>query len=128
MPCASLSCVPTVLVIDDDMAVASVLRQALVAAGCRVLQATGAASLELARIEQPDVILLDILMPGKNGVELSQALRATPRTAHIPIISMSAHMQGSTPFAMEADAHVAKPFDLDTVVAAVQHWISPSRR
>ena len=87
-----------------------------------MLHATGPATVGVAQAEQPDLILLDVLMPRMNGVEVSRALRASRPTAHIPIISMSGHMQGQTPFAMAANGHLAKPFDLDSLLAAVQHW------
>lgn len=112
----------TVLVVDDDTAVCDVIRHILEAEGCAVLQATGPAAVRLAQAKRPDLILLDVLMPRMNGVEVSRLLQATRATAHIPIISMSAHMQEQTPFAMEANGHLAKPFDLDSLLAAVQHW------
>ena len=112
----------TVLVIDDDVAVVEVIRAALEEEGCCVLDAVGAAGVARARAERPDVILLDVLMPRKSGVEVSQALRERPETSAIPIVSMSAHMQARTPVAMLADAHLAKPFDVDALLATVRRW------
>jgi len=116
----------TVLVIDDDEALTAVIREALEDAGCRVVHALGSSSVAVARKVQPDIILLDVLMPRMNGIEISHALRAKRPTAHIPIISMSAHMRGRTPCAMLAEAHLSKPFDLDTLVDTVQHWAQPA--
>lgn len=116
----------TVLVIDDDVAIADVIRAALESEGCRVLHAVGPAGISAARAEHPDVILLDVLMPRMNGVEVSQALRARPETTAIPIVSMSAHMRERTPVAMLADEHLAKPFDLDALLAVVRRWDEPA--
>ncbi len=119
---------PTVLVIDDDPAVLGVIRLALEDEGYRVVYATGAAGLDVARKHQPDLILLDILMPGTmNGVEISQRLRSGPATRHIPIISMSGHMPSATPFAMQADEHLPKPLDLVNLCVTIERWIGRPR-
>src|SRR5579871_3721426 len=76
----------TVLVVDDDPATVSFLEAALSVEGYEVLAALDEAALRVAHEQQPNVILLDLMMPGMDGVEVSQRLRADPVTAHIPII------------------------------------------
>jgi len=76
-----------VLVVDDDPKMVSLLRTMLPAEGYTLLPAyDGEQGLKLAREEQPDVVLLDLLMPGMNGFEVLDALRADAETAHIPIM------------------------------------------
>ncbi len=79
-----------VLVVDDDAAIVELLEMALEDEGYHVHATCGAAALQLAHDLQPAVILLDVSMPGMDGIEVSQRLRADPATAHIPIIVMSA--------------------------------------
>lgn len=119
-----MTAAPTVLVIDDDPSIVDVLCDALEDAGYRVLCALGEAALALARREQPDVILLDVMMPGMDGVEVSHHLRADPNIAAIPIIAMSAHahLRQSGPL-MQADEQLSKPFDLQRLYAVVARWI-----
>jgi CheY-like chemotaxis protein len=81
------------------------------------------AAIPLARQAQPRVILLDIMMPGMDGVEVSKRLRADPATADIPIVVMSA-TSNLTAMAgrMAVDDRLPKPFDLDDVTAVVARW------
>jgi CheY-like chemotaxis protein len=79
-----------VLVVDDDPSIIDFLETALEDEGYLVLASVGADSLLVAHDVHPDVILLDINMPGMDGVEVSQRLREDPVTADIPIIVMSA--------------------------------------
>jgi CheY-like chemotaxis protein len=80
------------------------------------------ASLELARTEQPQVILLDLMMPILNGLEVSQRLRADPATAHIPIIAISAHIRGPLPPGLLVDDWLAKPFTLEQLYRTIGRW------
>ena len=113
----------TVLVVDDDPTIVDVLRAALEDEGYAVLMAVNGAALPLAREAQPQVILLDIMMPGMDGVEVSKRLRADPATAGIPIVAMSA-TSNLTALAsqMPVDDRLPKPFDLDGVFAVVERW------
>jgi two-component system alkaline phosphatase synthesis response regulator PhoP len=82
-----------ILVVDDDPDIVEMLHCLLHDAGYEVATADDGAALPLAHERQPRVILLDILMPGMDGVEVSRRLRADPATAPIPIIAMSATRQ-----------------------------------
>ena len=113
----------TVLVVDDDQATAQMIQETLEMEGYRVLRAIGGAALALARTQHPAVILLDINMPGMNGPEVSQHLRADPATATIPIICMSSHVAGMrVPPEMHYDDRLDKPFALDLLRATVLRW------
>src|SRR2546423_11109254 len=78
-----------ILVVEDDPDIVEVLRCALHDAGYAVATADHRAALPLAHERQPRLILLDILMPGMEGMEVSRLLQADPATAPIPIIAMS---------------------------------------
>ena len=78
---------PTVLCIDDDQLVLSVCYDALVDHGYRVLtERDGPTGLATAKAEQPDLILLDVIMPGMDGLEVCRRLRAEPSLTATPII------------------------------------------
>jgi CheY-like chemotaxis protein len=118
----------TVLVVDDDPGITAFLRQALEDTDYRVLTAVDGAALALAQEQQPNVILLDILMPGMDGFEVSQRLRANPTTAHIPIIAMSAQERLNASSAlMPVNDRLSKPFLLWDLYSLVAHW-SDARR
>lgn len=80
----------TVLVIDDDEPTIDLLNRWLIKQGYRVLAATnGSVGLELARTHSPDVIILDIIMPGRSGYEVLAELKADPKLRMIPVIVAS---------------------------------------
>ena len=112
-----------VLVVDDDEGILEFLTMALEGEGYSVLTAVNGAALQLAHDHQPAVVLLDLMMPGMDGIEVSQRLRADPATAHIPIIAMSAQdrLQAAEP-SMSADDRLPKPFDLNRLFATVARW------
>ncbi len=117
----------TVLTIEDDVATAGLIRDALEAVGYRVLHAVGGAGIAVAYAERPDVILLDINMPDMDGPEVSRRLRADPATAHIPIVCLSSHVaRGGVPPEMLHDDRLPKPFALDDLYAAVARCLSPA--
>ena len=116
----------TVLVVDDDEAIIEVIRAALEDEGYGVLTAVNGAALALAHDRQPDLILLDIMMPDMDGVEVSRRLRADPATASIPIVAMSAHSRlRATVDTMSADDRLPKPFALLDLYATVARWAAP---
>ncbi len=115
----------TVLVVDDDPDIVDFLETALEDEGYLVLAAVGAEALGVAHETQPDIILLDINMPGMNGVEVSQRLRANPVTADIPIVVMSAQDRLRTTGAlMPVNDRLPKPFDLAGLYEVVGRWVA----
>ena len=115
-----------VLIVDDDLHVREVLRDFLTRVGDEVeTAATGAAALEAVPTFQPDVILLDMVMPGMSGADVLDALRQAGFT--VPVILISGH-----PITPPEGffAFLKKPFDLrklaELVTAAVSDGASPS--
>lgn len=105
---------PIVLVVDDDPDVRSVIAFKLQRAGFTVyVAADGEAGLEVARREQPDVVVLDWMMPRLSGVDTCRAMRDDPLLATTPVIMLTA--KGQEPdvqrgLAAGADDYIVKPF------------------
>ncbi len=113
----------TVLIVDDDPDIVDFLDMALTDEGYEVLTAVNGAALPLAQQSQPNVILLDIQMPGMDGVEISRRLRADPETSAIPIIAMSATDRlEATIRQMPVNDQLAKPFGLRVLFDTVARW------
>jgi CheY-like chemotaxis protein len=105
----------TVLVVEDDPALRDLAHQLLEDAGHHVqLAETGPRALELMRATQPDVVLLDIMLPGMDGREVCRQMRARPETAMVPVIFVSA-IDGLTDklraFEAGGNDFVCKPYD-----------------
>lgn len=84
-----------VLVVDDEEDFRVVLGRRLEASGFEVLQAEGGTEgLERARAEQPDLIVLDLMLPGLDGVQVYRALREEPTTSGIPVLFLTAVSAG----------------------------------
>ncbi len=113
----------TVLIVDDYPDALEVWDIFLSAAGFTVATATdGLAGLEAARTLRPEVVVMDLQMPGLSGLELAQALKADARTAHIPLIAVSGNSR-TTATEMRAAGFASllvKPCDPDTLVAEIR--------
>lgn len=119
-----MACKGTVLVVDDDPHIVAFLTAALEEGGYQVLSAVDGAALQLAHDRPPDLILLDIMMPIMDGVEVSRRLRADPVTARIPIIVMSArHRLAVLGPRMSVNDQLPKPFDLTDLYKTVERWM-----
>ena len=118
---------PCILVVEDNPANMMLVVAVLQRAG---LQSAQASSAEEARrlIEtlQPDLILMDIQLPGEDGLSLTRELKSSPATAHVPNIALTAHaMKGDEVQAIAAgcDAYVAKPIDTHAFAAFVTQFL-----
>jgi DNA-binding response OmpR family regulator len=107
--------VATVLVVDDDPVIQKLLQVNFEMEGYDVVIAgDGEEGLAMAREERPDLVLLDVMMPKMNGLDVAAALRADALTDAIPIIMLSAKAQASDVQAgldLGVDDYVTKPFD-----------------
>jgi DNA-binding response OmpR family regulator len=113
----------TVLVVDDHRPVRALCRASLEEAGFRVLEAeNGTEALASVETERPDAILLDIMMPGISGWEVTAALLAERSTDQIPIIFISGRTEPSDrirAYELGAQAYVMKPFDPEVLAETV---------
>jgi response regulator RpfG family c-di-GMP phosphodiesterase len=102
-----------ILLVDDDPALRTLLRTTFEVADVDVVEADGAdAARRRIRASRPDVIVLDVNMPGTTGLELCEELKADPATSDIPVILLTGSSGGTTAAAKRvgADAFVRKPF------------------
>lgn len=111
----------TVLIVEDERLIAESICYSLQQEGFRVLNAfDGAAGLALAQEERPDLILLDILLPGMNGLDLCRELR---RTSDVPIIMLTARgeeMDRVNGLEAGVDDYIVKPFSSRELVARIR--------
>lgn len=121
---------PRILVVDDNLMNLDLMRFVLSEDDFEVESAEHAReALEKIPAFQPDLILMDMHMPGMNGLELTQLIKADPATRHIVIIAFTASaMQGDEECMMAAgcDGYLSKPIDVDTFSATVSAFL-PAR-
>jgi CheY-like chemotaxis protein len=118
-----------ILVVEDQPDVAQLIEVVLKGEGHTVAIAQdGAQGLMLSRDWKPDLILMDIMLPGVDGGTLIARLRQEPETADLPIIAMSASrtLRDRTD-ELQADALLSKPFDVDALLVQVQFLLSRGR-
>lgn len=120
---------PLILIAEDDPDIRALLRLYLEGEGLRVLEASnGTQALELAREHTPDMAVLDIMMPGLNGFELTRALR---KYSDLPILILSAKSEDNDKILglnLGADDYIAKPFNPVEIVARVRAQLRRSKR
>lgn len=111
----------TVLIAEDDKDIRELLKLYLESEGYRILEAeNGRLALELAQKEQPDMAILDVMMPEMNGLEVTRALR---KSSEIPILILSAKSTDNDKILglnLGADDYIAKPFNPMEIVARVK--------
>jgi CheY-like chemotaxis protein len=118
-----------ILVVEDQQDVAELIQVVLRGEGHTVAIAKdGAQGLMLSRDWEPDLILMDIMLPGVDGGTLIARLRQEPETASLPIIAMSASRTlRDRSEELEADALLSKPFDVDALLVQVQFLLARGR-
>ena len=116
-----------ILVADDSPTELQLMAEPLIARGYQVITAAnGNEALKTARQERPALILLDILMPGKNGFQVCRQLKADPGTRDIKIIMVSSKNQESDRFwglKQGADEYLAKPFNDEELLSHISALI-----
>ena len=120
-----------VLAVDDTAGNLRVLLESLSSAGHEVLVATnGQSAIDTAQYAQPDLILLDVIMPGMDGYEACAQLKRNTATAHIPVIFMTALTETDEKvraFELGAVDYVTKPFEEAELLARVQTHLTVNR-
>jgi CheY-like chemotaxis protein len=112
-----------VLVIDDDPLARDLLQRFLCTEGFRVIGAPGGAEgLRLARALHPDVITLDVLMPGLDGWAVLSQLKADPEVAAIPVIMLTIVDERNLGYALGAADYLTKPIDRDRLLAVLRKY------
>lgn len=112
-----------ILVVDDEAAIRNLLDDLLGDEGYVVYTASnGRAALAMVQQEQPDLILMDVMMPELDGLETLRRLRAVEDSAVVPVILMSAAAY-LTPDSADGMTFISKPFNLDHVLAVVSHML-----
>ena len=123
---------PKVLVVDDDVRMRRVMEAMLVPAGYDVIQASnGNEAITKATMSSPDVILLDVMMPGTDGFEVASKLRAVAKTKDIPIVMVTALGEVKDrvkALEMGADDFLTKPVDKMELLTRVKTLIEKSER
>ena len=105
----------TILIVDDSRTAIAVLKKTLEPTGYSIISApNGEEGIDMAKLHQPDLILMDVIMPGLNGFQATRILRKDPQTENIPIIIISGNEQATEKFwglRVGANGFLAKPVD-----------------
>jgi two-component system cell cycle response regulator DivK len=116
-----------VLVIEDQEDNRRIVRDLLATAGYEILEAvTGEEGVVAAEANRPDLILMDIDLPGVNGYEATRRIKANPTLAKIPIIAVTSYAlsgDDQKAFAAGCDAYVTKPFSPRALLAKIREYL-----
>jgi two-component system response regulator MprA len=121
-----------VLVVDDERSIIDFIRVGLQAEGFQVESAQdGPTGLSLARMLVPDVIVLDVMLPGVDGLKITQRLRAEPTTMNIPILMLTARdgvRDRVAGLEIGADDYLVKPFSFEELLARIRALLRRQQR
>lgn len=119
-----------ILVVEDDPVNSMMLRDFLEAYGFSILvETSGTAGVARFNEEKPDLAIVDVLLPRKNGFEVCFEMKRTPHGQKTPVFLMSAiykdlsHAEGYAKRDLRAQAYFVKPFDLDALLNHVHHFL-----
>jgi len=119
-----------ILIVDDESAVADLIEAVLVDEGYTVAIARdGIQGIMLARDWKPDLVLMDVMLPGVDGTTAIRRLKNDPATADLPIVAMSAGrtIRRQSNELSDADAALSKPFDIEALLAQIEFLLSRRR-
>lgn len=120
-----------VLIIDDSPTIVAALKKILRSAKYEILEAGDAETgIEIARSEKPELVFLDIVLPGMNGFAALRTMRKDPATQFVPIIMISGNEQATEQFyanRIGADDFMKKPFNRYEVFARVEQLLDEER-
>lgn len=115
---------PRILAVDDDEDILALIKLILKQHGLEMIQATsGMEALERLTHDLPDLVILDLMMPEMDGLEVCRHIRADPRTAHLPVMILTARTQPESraeAFRAGADDYVTKPVHPGELVARLR--------
>ena len=116
-----------ILVVDDEADIRELVRLNLTREGYEVLDCeSGEQALDVSRSKGPDLVVLDLMLPGIDGLEVCKQLKADPKTARVPIVILTAKGEEADVVAgleVGADDYVAKPFSGKVLVARVRRLL-----
>jgi two-component system cell cycle response regulator DivK len=116
-----------ILVIEDQEDNRRIVRDLVTANGYVLLEAaTGEVGVEMASRERPDLILMDIQLPGIDGYEVSRRIKADPLLNHIPIIAVTSYAlsgDDQKAFAAGCDGYVTKPYSPRLLLAKIREFL-----
>lgn len=119
---------PRILHIEDDPANRLLVRKLLAPAGIEVIDAAdGLEGIRLARDSHPDLVLVDIAIPGLDGYEVALRLRSEPSLRRVPIVAITAEGSRDTSLAVGCDGFLQKPIDARSFVDTVQGYLGGRR-
>jgi two-component system alkaline phosphatase synthesis response regulator PhoP len=118
---------PSILIVDDDPSIVNLLKESFTLEGFKVhCGFDGQMAIQMARKQQPDIILLDVSMPMTNGLKAFQFLRSHQETSMIPVIFLSGELSKDIYPIVENGsrvAHLKKPMDLEHLNSMVRQFI-----
>ncbi len=121
---------PKILVVDDEVHILKIIDYKLRTAGYTVIAATdGLEGLEKARVERPDLILLDVMMPRMDGFQALEALKRDPTTKAIPVFMLTVkgkEMDRLRGLQMGIAAYITKPFSPNALLARIDETLRPA--
>ena len=121
-----------ILIVEDNPRNMRLIEMTLRSNNYILLKATdGETALDMAVREQPDLILMDIRLPGMNGLDVTRALRKTPAFSHTPIIGLTAHaMKGDKERVLESgcDAYLSKPINTRELPGIIAEMLSQRQK
>ena len=118
---------PRILYVEDDPVARLLVQRVLASAGYEMIEAvTGEQGVASAETHQPDLILMDIQLPGLDGYEATRRIKANPALRAIPIIAVTSYAlsgDDAKAFAAGCDAYVTKPFSPRQLLAKIREYL-----
>jgi len=128
----SVSLPHRILVVDDETDILDIVTSVLQKQGYHVSGANdGEQALQMAELETSDLVLLDIVMPGKSGLEICKILKAQPRTRHLQVIMLSAlnrDVDRKMITEVGADGHIVKPFAIEDLAREIGQFLKKAEK
>ena len=114
----------TILIVEDSATERHAIKAALEKAGYTVLEAEdGESGVQMAKDKTPDLVLMDIVMPGMNGFQATRAITREASTSHIPVVMVTTKAQQTDQLWGErqgASAYLTKPLDMNELMATIK--------